>query len=154
MPYPRMYRTFHLWFFCIFFVNFVGENTFEKFCCVFDHFSWSYEVPKFWMINLYLDVSGGIHANEYTKHANRGLHVNFWNFWINFWNLMPFSFMMKKDNLKHKLLLLPQVPFKLKCAEFDGNVNFFSFTPEIPFFDKFRTKFRNCFFLIWSLVSM
>ena len=81
------------------------------------------------MINLYLDVSGGIHANEYTKHANRGLHVNFWNFL-----LMPFSFMMKKDNFKHKLLLLPQVPFKLKCAEFDGNVNFFSFTPEIPFF--------------------
>ena len=55
------------------------------------------------MIKLYLDVSDVMHANLYTKHANCGLHVNFWNF-----SLMSFYFMMKKDCFEHK----PQAHFK------------------------------------------
>ena len=35
-----------------------------------------------------------------------GLHVNFWKFWLTL-----FSFMIKKDHLKLKLLLWPQFPF-------------------------------------------
>ena len=35
------------------------------------------EVVKFWVIKLYLDISDVIHANEYAKHANFGLHENF-----------------------------------------------------------------------------
>ena len=53
------------------------------------------------MIKLYLNLSGVIHANKHTKYANCGLHVNFCNFL-----LMLFCFMMKKDHLKQKLLLL------------------------------------------------
>ena len=48
-----------------------------------------------------------IHDKEQTKHANCGLHGNFWSFL-----LMSFCFMMKKDHFKQKLLLWPQVPFK------------------------------------------
>ena len=47
------------------------------------------------MIKLCLDVKDVIHANEHTKYANSGLHVNFWKFW-----LMPFCFMIKKDHFK------------------------------------------------------
>ena len=75
----------------------------------FDHFSRTYEVAKFRIIKLYLDVSDVTHANEHTKHANCSLYVNLWNFW-----LMPSCFMMKKDHFKQKLLLWPQVPFKDK----------------------------------------
>ena len=45
--------------------------------------------------------------NDHTKHANCGLHVNLWNFF-----LAPFCFMMKKDHFKQQLLPWPQVPFK------------------------------------------
>ena len=58
------------------------------------------------MIKLCLDVSDVTHTNKHTKHANCGLHVNFWNFL-----LMPFCFMMKKDHFKQRLLLWPQVLF-------------------------------------------
>ena len=95
---------------------------------------------------LYFGVSDGIHVNEHTKHANCGLDRNFWNFL-----LMQFGFMMKKDDFKQNLFLWSQVSLKPKCAEFGSDVNFFSFTPEIPFFEKFRIK---TVFLIWSLVSM
>ena len=53
------------------------------------------------MIKLCLDASEVTHANEHTKHANCGLHINF-----------PNCFMMKKDHVKQNLLLWPQVPFK------------------------------------------
>ena len=80
---------------------------------VFDQFSRTYEVAKFWIIKLFLDVSDVIHAKEHKKHANRGLYVKFFLLEF-FWNflLMQFSFMMKKDNFKQKLLLYPQVPYK------------------------------------------
>ena len=58
------------------------------------------------MIKLCLYVSDVIHANEQTKYANCGLHVNFWNFL-----LMSFCSVMKKDHFKQKLLRWPQVPF-------------------------------------------
>ena len=45
-----------------------------------DHFLRTYEVKKFSMIKLYLEVSDVIHAKKHTKYANCGLHVNFWNF--------------------------------------------------------------------------
>ena len=71
-----------------------------KFCGVFTHFSRTYEVAKFWMIKLYLDVIDVLHGNEHTKQANCGWHVNFLNFL-----LMPFCFMIKKDHFKQKFFL-------------------------------------------------
>ena len=61
--------------------------------CVFDHFSQTYEVAKFSMIKLYIDMSDVIPENEHAKHANCGLHVNVWNFLF-----MAFCFMIKKDH--------------------------------------------------------
>ena len=58
------------------FVSFIEKKPI-KFYGVFDHFSWTYEVAKFWTIKLYLDVRGVIHANEHTKYANSDLDVNF-----------------------------------------------------------------------------
>ena len=58
------------------------------------------------MIKLYFGVSDGIHVNEHTKHANCGLHRNFWNFL-----LMQFGFMMKKDDFKKKSVFEPKFPF-------------------------------------------
>ena len=62
---------------------------------------------KFWIIELYLDVSDVIHANEHTKHVYCDLHVNFWSSL-----LMLLSFMMKKDHFNQKLLVWPHIPFK------------------------------------------
>ena len=40
-----------------------------------------YDVAKFWMIKLYLDISAEYtHTNEYKEHANCGLQENFWKF--------------------------------------------------------------------------
>ena len=61
------------------------------------------------MVNLYLDSSDVIHADEHTKYFNCGLPVNFWIFL-----LKSFCFMMKKDHFKEKLLLWPEVPLKKK----------------------------------------
>ena len=44
------------------------------FLSIFDELN---EVAKFWMINLYLDVSNVIHANEHTKYTNCDLPRNF-----------------------------------------------------------------------------
>ena len=44
------------------------------------NFSRTYEVAKFSMIQLCIDLSDVMHANEHEKYANCGLHVNFWNF--------------------------------------------------------------------------
>ena len=60
-----------------------------KFYDSFDHFSRTYEVPKFWIIKLYLDVRNVVYAIEYTKYAYKLLEL-----------LMPFNFMMKKSNFK------------------------------------------------------
>ena len=52
-----MYQLFHPWFpFNIFFV-FVEKERFIQFYGPFDHFSWTYEVAKFSMIKLYLEVT-------------------------------------------------------------------------------------------------
>ena len=64
------------------------------------------------MIKLYIEVSDVIHANGHTKYANCTLHVNCWNFL-----LMSFCFMMKKDHFKQKLLLWPQVYFKINVLK-------------------------------------
>ena len=79
-----------------------------KFYCVFDYFPRSYEVTEFSIIKLYFDVSGVTDASEHAKHANCSLHVNFLNFL-----LMLLYFMVKKYHFKQKLLLWPQVLFKV-----------------------------------------
>ena len=48
------------------FVNLMKKKPSSKFNGVFDHFSQIYEVRKFQMIKLCLDVSDVIHANEHT----------------------------------------------------------------------------------------
>ena len=90
-----------------FFLTFVEKKPPIKFHDIFDHFSRTYEVGKFLMVKLYLNVSEIRHANEHKSYANCGLHVNFLNVL-----LISFCFMMKKDHFKQKLLLFPQVPFK------------------------------------------
>ena len=65
--YPRVYKTFHPWLSLHILVNFMWKRTFDTaFCVVFDNFSSTYEVAKFWIIKLCLDISEVIHANEYT----------------------------------------------------------------------------------------
>ena len=107
--YTERFTPGFLCFFFFFFASFMEKNPLINFYGAFDHFSWTYEVAMFWMIKLYLNEIDVIHANEHTKHANCGLHVNFWIFL-----LMSFCFMMKKKNhFKQKLLLWPQVSFKI-----------------------------------------
>ena len=74
--YPRMCKTFHLLFFLHFFIIFKEKNPPIRFYGVFVYFLRPYEVAKFWMIELYLDVSVVIRANKHTKYANCGLPVN------------------------------------------------------------------------------
>ena len=73
---PANYETFYLCFLGVFF-RFMEKKTPIKFYGAFDHFSQTYEVPKFRTIKLYLDVSDVVHANEYAKYAICDLHVNF-----------------------------------------------------------------------------
>ena len=75
--YPRMYKIFHHLFSLHYFVSFMKEKPPINFYSVFDHFSQTYEVKKFCIIKLYLNVSDVIHTNRHTKYANCGLHVNF-----------------------------------------------------------------------------
>ena len=51
-------------FFVSFFVRFMEKKPPIKFYGVFDHFSRTYEVAKFWMIELYLNVSDIMNANS------------------------------------------------------------------------------------------
>ena len=44
----------------------IFKEPFTKFYVCFDHFSWTYEVAKFLMIKLCLDVIDVIHVNEHT----------------------------------------------------------------------------------------
>ena len=103
-----MCRTFHFWFSSHFFVRFTEKKAPIKFYGILLHFSGTYEVAKFWVVKLYLDVSDAIHENDHTKNANCGLPVNVWIFL-----LKSFCFMMKKDHFKQKLLFWSQVPFKM-----------------------------------------
>ena len=96
-------------FLCIVLLVFLFLFYFIFFCMfygVFDHFSRTCEVKKFWMIKLYLEVSDVIHANKHRKYANCVLHVNFRRFL-----LMRLSFMIKKGHFKLKFVLWPQVLF-------------------------------------------
>ena len=85
--YPRMYKIFHPWFSLRIFVNFMEPfmEPFTLFYGHFDHFSWTYEVAKFWMIKSCLDGSDVIHVNEHMWYATCGLHVNFWLMPIFLW---------------------------------------------------------------------
>ena len=55
----------------------------------------TYEVVKYSMIKLYLDVEDVILTKEHTKYGNSGLHVN-----CCIVLLMQFCFMMKNDHFK------------------------------------------------------
>ena len=48
------------------FVNFMEKEPFTHFYGHFDHYSWTYEVEKFWMIKLCADVTDVIHPIEYS----------------------------------------------------------------------------------------
>ena len=63
--YQRLYQTFQRWLSLYIFVNFMEKKPFTHFYGRCDHFSWTYEVAKLWMIKLCLDVSGVIHARRY-----------------------------------------------------------------------------------------
>ena len=94
--------------FFAFFVTFMEKiPLIIKFYGVFDHFSRTCYVAKFWTTKLYLYVSDVIHANEQKKYANCDLRVIFWNFLQ-----ISLCFVMTKDHFKQKLLLWPHVPFK------------------------------------------
>ena len=84
----------------------MGKKPPVKFYDVFVHFLQTYEVAKFWMMKLYLDVSDIIHVKKHTKYANCGLPANFWIF------LFVILFYTEKDHFKQKLLPLFQVLFK------------------------------------------
>ena len=77
-------------FFLFLFLFYRGKASYKVYS-VFDHFYELYEVAKFRMVKLYLDVSDVIHANEHTKLAICALHVNLWNFLS-----MSFCFCNKK----------------------------------------------------------
>ena len=53
-------------FLCIFLIFEKNNTVLIQFYSRFDHFSWTYEVVKFWIIKLCLDVSDIIHANKHT----------------------------------------------------------------------------------------
>ena len=78
-----------------FFFKFFWEKPTIKLFSVFDHFSGIYEINKFWMIKVYLNISGATNENKHTKYANCGFHINFWNFL-----LMSFYITMKKGHFK------------------------------------------------------
>ena len=86
----------HSWFSLHIFVNFMEKEPFTQFYGSFDHFTWSYEVAMFWMINGSLRKWS--HTREWT-YILCYLHVNFPKLW-----LIPFCFMMRKDTCKPKLL--------------------------------------------------
>ena len=69
-----MYKTFYSWFSLHFFVRFMEKKRLIKCFGIFVHF---YEVVKFPMIKLFLDVYDVIHANEFTKYTNPDLPVTF-----------------------------------------------------------------------------
>ena len=98
-----------LFLFLFFFASFIKRKPPIKFYGVFDHISRTCRVKKLWMIKLYLDVCDFIHVNKHRNYANWGLYLKVSNIL-----LMSFCFMVKKDLFKPKLLLWPQIPFKLK----------------------------------------
>ena len=64
-------KHFILGFLCIFLLILWKENL--LFYGHFDHFSWNYEVAKFWMIKLFLKVCDVIQTNEHTIWLTRKL---------------------------------------------------------------------------------
>ena len=84
-------------FFCIFLLVLWKKKTSVKSNGLFVHLSWAYEVAKFWVVKRYLDVSDVIHANEQTKPANCGLHVNFWRMLFCYFVLWRKRFILRKS---------------------------------------------------------
>ena len=76
-------------FLCIFCQSYGEKSSYKVLLCIWQFYKKSYGIANVWLIKLYLDVSEAIHANEYRKHL--------------FYN--------KKEHVKQKLLLWPQVPF-------------------------------------------
>ena len=113
--------------FLCFFVSFKEKTPLRlKSYSVFDHFSWTYDNAKFWMIKLYRELSNAIHVNECTKYTNCGLHLSFWIFL-----LMSVCLLIKKGHFKQKLLPWLQVPFETKILWNKGyDVYFLTLYPE------------------------
>ena len=68
--YPRMYKTFQnisLVFIVFLLLVLYRKSLLYSFMVFSDHFSRTYEVAKFWVIKLYLDVSDVIHVTEHTR---------------------------------------------------------------------------------------
>ena len=64
------------------FTQFYGH--FDDFDGHFEYFLWTFEVAKFFMIKLYLDV-GDAYTQRHILYANYGLHVNLGSFgWCHF----------------------------------------------------------------------
>ena len=102
-----MYRTFHPCFLRIFFFSFIEKNPPIKFHGVFDNFSWTYEVAKFWMLNCI-----STYVMPYTPLNKQNIIIVGYMETFGVLLLMSFCFMMKKDHFKQKLLLWRHVPFK------------------------------------------
>lgn len=109
---PRMHKLFHSWFPLHLLIGFIKNKPPINVCGVFDNFSQTYVVVKFWIISLCLVVKDVMHANEHKKHADIDLHLNFGYFLF-----MPIYFMMKMHHFKQKSLLFLQVPFKVSVPK-------------------------------------
>ena len=96
-------------FFAVF-LKFFWEEPNIKFFSVFYHFSWIYEIKNFWMIKTYLNISDVINENKYKTYANCGLHVKFWEFFVN-----VILYYDEKGSFKVKVVTSASVPFKCKC---------------------------------------
>ena len=59
---PQIYKTFHSWCSLHVFIDFMEKEPFTQFYGCLDHFKWTYEVAKVWMIKLCLEVSDVTHV--------------------------------------------------------------------------------------------
>ena len=59
---PQIYKTFHSWCSLHAFIDFMEKEPFTQFYGCLDHFKWTYEVAKVWMIQLCLEVSDVTHV--------------------------------------------------------------------------------------------
>ena len=72
--YPRMYKHFISVFLCIFFFDFVEKEPFTQFYGLFDHFSWTYKVAKFWMTKQLLETFFRM-SNYVVFTSNNNIHL-------------------------------------------------------------------------------
>ena len=112
-------------FFPFFYVSFMEKKRPIKFYGVFYYFPRTYEVAKFWMIKLCLNVIDVVHANGHTKHGIGGLHINFWNFFF-----MPFVLWSKMIILSKSCYFGLRLPLRqslthLHCLKRPCSTGFF-----------------------------